>query len=68
MQIVFRKLLKKMNYLFYLVPPEEPEILDSQGRQVGLKIGPYKIGDNIFLKCRVRGGKIQLLLLPRQSL
>ena len=40
-----------------LVPPEKPKIFDERGQEVRLKLGPYKVGENVSLKCVAIGGK-----------
>ena len=41
----------------FLVPPEKPKIYDERAQEVRLKLGPYKIGDTVLLKCVANGGK-----------
>ena len=43
--------------ILLLVPPEKPKIYEERGQEVRLKLGPYKIGDTILLKCVASGGK-----------
>ena len=42
------------------VPPSKPKIFDERNQEVRLKLGPYKIGDEVSLKCSATGGKKQL--------
>ena len=46
-----------MFYSSFIVPPEKPKIYEERGQEVRLKLGPYKIGDTILLKCVANGGK-----------
>ena len=46
-----------MFYSSFVVPPEKPKIYEERGQEVRLKLGPYKIGDTILLKCVANGGK-----------
>ena len=41
------------------VPPQKPKIHDERGQEVRLKLGPYRIGDTVTLKCTAYGGKSQ---------
>ena len=40
------------------MPPTPPLIYDVHDIQLSSVVGPFHIGDNITLKCRVRGGEI----------
>ncbi len=42
--------------LLLAVPPEKPRVYDERGQEVRLKLGPYKIGETVALKCSVAGG------------
>ena len=42
------------------VPPSKPKIFDERNQEVRLKLGPYKIGDEVSLKCSATGGKTRL--------
>ena len=42
--------------LFFPVPPDKPKIFDERGQEVRLKLGPYRIGDTVTLKCTAYGG------------
>ena len=44
-------------FFFFLVPPDKPKIYEERGQEVRMKLGPYKIGDTILLKCVATGGK-----------
>ena len=44
-------------HFFFLVPPDKPKIYEEWGQEVRMKLGPYKIGDTILLKCVATGGK-----------
>ena len=46
-----------MSNFFFLVPPDKPKIYEERGQEVRMKLGPYKIGDTILLKCVATGGK-----------
>ena len=46
-----------MFYSSFIVPPDKPKIYEERGQEVRLKLGPYKIGDTILLKCVANGGK-----------
>lgn len=39
-----------------IVPPEKPKIYDERNQEVRLKLGPYKVGDEVALKCISTGG------------
>ncbi len=39
------------------VPPEKPQITDTNGEQLPSVIGPYTEGDRLSLVCEVEGGK-----------
>ena len=41
---------------FFVVPPGKPKIFDERGQDVRLKLGPYRIGDTVTLKCTAYGG------------
>lgn len=41
----------------FIVPPEHPEIYDSEGKQLQKTAGPYLEGLSVRLTCIVRGGK-----------
>ena len=45
-----------MNNNSFSAPPEKPIIYDDVGEEVRLKLGPYKIGDSVRIKCLVLGG------------
>lgn len=38
------------------VPPQKPKVFDERGQEVQLKLGPYKVGDTVILKCVASGG------------
>lgn len=45
-------------YLYSVVPPEYPLVLNRWGHQQnGTILGPMEEGDDIVLTCRVTGGK-----------
>lgn len=49
-------LTSTLNFLF-LVPPEDPIVLDGWGRPLNsTTIGPKEEGDDVTLTCRVIGG------------
>ena len=31
------------------MPPEKPVILDSRGREVGRRLGPYRLGHKVYI-------------------
>jgi hypothetical protein len=40
------------------VPPEKPEIMDDTAKRVvDLRLGPYRVGQNLSLTCTVLGGQ-----------
>ena len=39
------------------MPPEKPVILDSRGREVGRRLGPYRLGQTLVVSCSVLGGR-----------
>ena len=43
-------------FFFFSVPPDKPKIFDERGQEVRLKLGPYRIGDEVRLKCTAYGG------------
>ena len=45
------------------MPPEKPRVFDERGQEVRLKLGPYKVGDTLGLKCTATGGKIKTRLV-----
>ena len=47
----------KWGSFFSLVPPDKPKIFDERGQEVRLKLGPYRIGDTVALKCTAYGGE-----------
>ncbi len=51
--------LRKKTYFFALlsVPPDKPKIYDERGQEMRLKLGPYRIGDTVVLKCTAYGGE-----------
>ena len=38
-------------------------IYDERGQEVRLKLGPYKVGDNVLLKCKAKGGNQHFSML-----
>ena len=38
-------------------PPGKPVIYDESGKEVRLKLGPYKLGEAVMIKCLVVGGR-----------
>ena len=36
-----------------IVPPEKPRIFDDNGKEVRLKLGPYRLGETITISCEV---------------
>ena len=45
--------------LYFLIsaPPGKPVIYDESGQEVRLKLGPYKLGEAVMIKCLVVGGR-----------
>ncbi|XP_055373639.1 B-cell receptor CD22 [Condylostylus longicornis] len=43
--------------LTLVVPPEEPRIFDSQGKEISQIAGPFREGYELFLSCEVSGGR-----------
>lgn len=39
-----------------LVPPDEPRIFDTHGKEVSTLAGPFREGQEFFLSCQVNGG------------
>lgn len=39
-----------------LVPPDEPRIFDTHGKEVTSIAGPFREGQEFFLSCQVSGG------------
>uniref|UniRef100_A0AAG5CS19 Ig-like domain-containing protein n=1 Tax=Anopheles atroparvus TaxID=41427 RepID=A0AAG5CS19_ANOAO len=39
------------------VPPEEPRIFDTQGKEISTVAGPFREGHELFLSCQVSGGR-----------
>ena len=47
--------------LFIAVPSEKPRIFTAvDNREVRLKLGPYRIGDTVRLRCDALGGRPQV--------
>lgn len=43
--------------LFYIaVPPDEPRIFDTHGKEITNIAGPFREGQEFFLSCQVSGG------------
>lgn len=40
-----------------IVPPEKPRIFDDIGKEVRLKLGPYRLGETVTISCEVLGGR-----------
>ena len=36
-----------------IVPPEKPRIFDDIGKEVRLKLGPYRLGETVTISCEV---------------
>ncbi len=49
----------------FSVPPSKPRIFDQRGQEVMRKLGPYKVGDSVVLKCVATGGEKSGENLPR---
>ena len=52
----YNMLLKSWHSSSLSVPPTPPLIYDVHDIQLSSVVGPFHIGDNLTLKCRVRGG------------
>ena len=39
------------------MPPEKPVILDSRGREVGRRLGPFRLGQTLVVSCSALGGR-----------
>lgn len=50
-------------WLLFAVPPEKPKIFDERSQEVRLKLGPYRIGDTVTLKCTAYGGNANTSLM-----
>jgi len=46
-----------IDLMFVAVPPSQVIIYDSSGRELGDVVGPLEEGQDLLLKCEVRGGK-----------
>ena len=55
--------LKTYRLFLFLVPPEKPKIYDERAQEVRLKLGPYKIGDTVLLKCVANGGREKIRIV-----
>ena len=44
-------------FCFLAAPPGKPVIFDESGKEVRLKLGPYKLGEAVMIKCLVVGGR-----------
>ena len=50
-----------LHCLFIAVPSEKPRIFTAvDNREVRLKLGPYRIGDTVRLRCDALGGRPQV--------
>nr|XP_046911450.1 uncharacterized protein LOC124492570 isoform X3 [Dermatophagoides farinae] len=58
-RVDFRKERTRNSVIFLkiIVPPEKPQIIDSNGESLPSLIGPYTEGDHLTLICEVEGGK-----------
>ena len=43
-------------FSLFTVPPSKPKVFDASGQEVRLKLGPYKIGEDVVLRCEAEGG------------
>lgn len=50
-------------HLFSPVPPDEPRIFDTHGKEITTIAGPFREGQEFFLSCQVSGG----LPIPKVS-
>lgn len=48
--------LTYINGHFYAVPPDEPRIFDTHGKEITSIAGPFREGQEFFLSCQVSGG------------
>ncbi|XP_075680565.1 uncharacterized protein LOC113789318 isoform X3 [Dermatophagoides pteronyssinus] len=60
-RVDFRKERTRNSVIFLkiIVPPEKPQIIDTNGESLPSLIGPYTEGDHLTLICEVEGGKPQ---------
>lgn len=42
---------------FSAVPPDEPRVFDTHGKEITTVAGPFREGQEFFLSCQVSGGK-----------
>lgn len=42
--------------IIYKVPPNEPRIFDTHGKEITVIAGPFREGQEFFLACQVSGG------------
>ena len=42
----------------FTVPPDEPRIFDTHGKEITHIAGPFREGQEFFLSCQVNGGKL----------
>lgn len=42
------------------VPPDTPQIFNSQGEEVGSEAGPFLEGYDLYLSCHVTGGSYDI--------
>ena len=45
-----------------IVPPEKPRIFDDIGKEVRLKLGPYRLGETVTISCEVSQRNITVLI------
>lgn len=45
-----------MKFASRIVPPDEPKIFDTHGKEITTFAGPFREGQEFFLSCQVSGG------------
>lgn len=49
-------ILFRYKFLYLKVPPDEPRIFDTHGKEITTIAGPFREGQEFFLSCQVSGG------------
>lgn len=52
----FFSILSNYTISSHLVPPDEPRIFDTHGKEITNIAGPFREGQEFFLSCQVSGG------------
>ena len=50
-----------------IVPPEKPRIFDDIGKEVRLKLGPYRLGETVTISCEVSHGSNTICVVLQNS-